>query len=411
MRVTRLGPTKPILSLTGILSTSDVGPAGQVPVSNGSNSVAWGSNISDIFVNATTHVRGPFVNFADGSNTTITVDTVNGVASNTIRWHSTGGGGSFGSNSTDVSETTQVGASSNTARADHYHRGIERITASSSNTMQRGTVNLRPGSGIALSLTDTDGDGEFDTATIVNTGAGGGGSGAPTSAKYVTLAADSGLSAEKVRADLYNYSADNTPTTATAVADEFDDGSLDGAWSWDSTPGTVTESDYPGYLWVSGDTTERHLNRSWSPGATDLTIAAKLYWTEPTAGEASEGLGIYVGNSTGNPTDSVLVQIINAGVFAGYDETASVFTQRFAAGPGGMGDLARIPFYLRLTREVSGPTWRFYFSWDGMVWYPGNGTSTKSLTVGAVGIRADTAGQWAVDWIRGWTSIVTKVGS
>lgn len=78
---------------------------------------------------------------------------------------------SYASNSTRVSEVSLAGVSTSVSRADHQHDGIGTITASSSNTMQRGTLNLRSGAGIALSLADSDGDGELDTATIVNTGA------------------------------------------------------------------------------------------------------------------------------------------------------------------------------------------------------------------------------------------------
>ena len=104
-----------------------------------------------------------------------------------------GGSVSAGSNSTRVSEMPSAGASSTLwSPFDHQHDGIGTITSSSSNTMQRGTWNLRPGVGIALSLTDADGDGEFDTATIVNTGvtgpagpAGGGGGGSDDSENQI----------------------------------------------------------------------------------------------------------------------------------------------------------------------------------------------------------------------------------
>lgn len=85
---------------------------------------------------------------------------------------------SAGSNSTRVREISTAGASTTLwSPYDHAHDGIGTITASSSNTMQRGTWNLRAGSGIAFALSDTDGDGEFDTTTIVNTGGSGGGGG------------------------------------------------------------------------------------------------------------------------------------------------------------------------------------------------------------------------------------------
>jgi hypothetical protein len=85
---------------------------------------------------------------------------------------------SYGSNATHVAEIASAGASNAVARADHYHAGIAQATSSSSNTLQRGTLNLRAGTNVGLTATDTDGDGEFDTVTIHSTGGGsvGGGS-------------------------------------------------------------------------------------------------------------------------------------------------------------------------------------------------------------------------------------------
>ena len=83
-----------------------------------------------------------------------------------------GGGSSIsiGSNSTDVSGRTALGAGTLYAPSTHEHTGVVAVTSSSSNTLQRPTVNLRPGTGIAFGLTDTDGNGAFDTLTVVNTG-------------------------------------------------------------------------------------------------------------------------------------------------------------------------------------------------------------------------------------------------
>ena len=90
MKVTRLGPTRPAVSIGSIIGggtapggTESPAPPGQVPTSNGSNGVAWGSNVGTIWVNGVTQVVGPSVNFADGSNTTVSA------ASNTIRIHAT----------------------------------------------------------------------------------------------------------------------------------------------------------------------------------------------------------------------------------------------------------------------------------------------------------------------------------
>jgi hypothetical protein len=89
MKVTRLGRTRPLIGLDTYLGGA-VGPGGQVPTSNGSNGIAWGSNVGTIWVNGTTQVMGPAVNFANGSNTLVTVDMVGAAASNTIRVHVTG---------------------------------------------------------------------------------------------------------------------------------------------------------------------------------------------------------------------------------------------------------------------------------------------------------------------------------
>jgi len=87
---------------------------------------------------------------------------------------------SFGSNATRVSEVASGGAAVVASRSDHIHDGIGQITSSSSNTLQRGTVNLRAGSGAALTATDTDGDGELDTVFVHATGTAGPGGGTLT---------------------------------------------------------------------------------------------------------------------------------------------------------------------------------------------------------------------------------------
>ena len=190
MKVARFGRVRPVLTASEFFGSITAGPPGQALQSIGSNAVSWGSNIRSVTVNGSPYVLGPDINFANGSNTTVTVDMVGATASNTIRIHSTGGAGSFGSNATRVSEISSVGASANSAREDHIHDGIGTITASASNTMQRGTVNLRAGSGIALNLTDTDSDGEFDTISIQATSSGGGGGGGSGSSTAHAAALD-----------------------------------------------------------------------------------------------------------------------------------------------------------------------------------------------------------------------------
>lgn len=141
--------------------------------------------VQRITANSSNVLLNPIVNFAAGSNILLTLDQgplpAQAYPSNTIRIHSTASGGgsiSAGSNSTWVQETSTAGASTTLwSPFDHAHAGIQTVTASSSNTMQRGTLNLRTGTNISFGLTDTDGDGEFDTLTINNTAAAGGGGG------------------------------------------------------------------------------------------------------------------------------------------------------------------------------------------------------------------------------------------
>ena len=174
MKVTNFGPGGLPVTVAG-WSTGIVSLNSNVEVIGGGPAAL--NFVQRITSNTSNTLLNPIVNFASGSNIAFAVQ------SNTLTIIGAAGGGgaptviSAGSNSTRVSEISGAGASSTLwSPFDHQHDGIGTITSSSSNTMQRGTWNIRPGAGIALSLTDTDGDGEFDTTTIVATGAGGGSS-------------------------------------------------------------------------------------------------------------------------------------------------------------------------------------------------------------------------------------------
>jgi len=81
-----------------------------------------------------------------------------------------------------------------------------------------------------------------------------GSGGAPADAKYIVGLANATLSAEKVKAQLYNnYDIDDTPAVPNAMDDEFDDSSLDGKWTPINNPGApnaISETAFPGYLWI-----------------------------------------------------------------------------------------------------------------------------------------------------------------
>lgn len=122
---------------------------------------------------------------------------------------SSGGGSSAsaGSNSMAVGATNQAGVAATFSPSDHRHMGLHSITSSSSNTLQRPTVNFRAGTNVGLTATDTDGDGTLDTITIHSTGAAAGGGGG--SSGY----------------DLDTYSIDGT------YGDDFTAASLGAAWT------------------------------------------------------------------------------------------------------------------------------------------------------------------------------------
>lgn len=217
-----------------------------------------------------------------------------------------------------------------------------------------------------------------------------------------------GISASK-------YHPDNeTPATTPDVQEELN-GAFVGSWAWDATdPGTVDFSTYPGYYHVINDGTDRYLSCAWTPGATDVTIACKV--SAVASSSSTPTLMVGAANSTGTPTDGLFATIFPkrkenaAATFMMYSRTSSSFTavgseKEFAIGP-------TASWYIRLVRVVSGPTWTFYISNDGITWVAFGTTSNKSLTVGAVAIRvADNACTYTFDWIRAWDSVVTAVGA
>lgn len=99
-----------------------------------------------------------------------------------------------------------------------------------------------PAAGIVRIYAKTDGNlYQKDDAGLETGLAGGGGGGAPTTAKYVTTAADGTLSAEILRPQLGNYFNETPPVSANATYDdEFDDATgmsgtvngLNARWAW-----------------------------------------------------------------------------------------------------------------------------------------------------------------------------------
>lgn len=227
---------------------------------------------------------------------------------------------SAGSNSTRVREVSTAGASSTLwSPFDHAHDGIGTITASSSNTLQRGTVNLRAGSNIVFGLTDSDGDGELDTVTIAGAAAGGGGSsltvadeGSPLSTAATTLdfvgagVVASGSGATKTITIAGGGSAapafplDDRTLHAT-YGDHYDGPTLDAIWTRRGLPNPserfITDS------WMDiheySGTNFGHL-QSWTPTNEAEVVIAGSYFTTGDDGWGpcildSSGTGVWLG--------------------------------------------------------------------------------------------------------------------
>lgn len=215
------------------------------------------------------------------------------------------------------------------------------------------------------------------------------------------------------------YDPDASPATAAAIAEEFDEGALSSGWAWGTPPNTTEDyTSYPGYGYFVHTTGNHWLSKAWVPGATDLTIAAALRvsrFATNNADAATVMLGVADATGT-DPSNGVFSTVFpkaaadstfalynrNAGSFANAGSDVVLFGKRQNLGK----------LYLMLQRTNTGPVWRAYLSWDGITWMQHASTGSKALTVGAVSLRiSDQADIVAVDWIRAWNSLITKVGA
>lgn len=356
--------------VSGTPTTADV-------LSYSSNTQLWQprSAVLNITSNASNTLTNPFINLVSGSGIAFAA------ASNTLTIINSaqGGGGSpslsYGSNASRVSEVSTAGSESAVARADHIHDGIGTVTASSSNTLQRGTVNFRPGTGIALALTDTDGDAEFDTITIVNTvgAGGGGGGGAPTTAKYVTTAADGTLSAEVVRPQLGNYFNETYPASPNSTYDdEFDDttgmsgtnNGLDARWNWRNQGSTTTTFGKAGWLTIDMAAESSPNYRiieisAFADGTYEALISVECW---QVSGDGGGGI-VLVDSTNGDLYVFVLVDVSGtSGLYLQRWNSTSSFNSTVAS----IGTLMTTNVYLRIVK--SGTTIDAWWSVDGIGW-------------------------------------------
>jgi hypothetical protein len=141
---------------------------------------------------------------------------------------------------------------------------------------------------------------------------------APTTASYVTTAADATLSGEKVLRHLANWNND-IPTTIGFLAaalqweDDFDDGAASADWVEIGTPDFASQTDIHGFLYVEhSGAAEAGVYRVVTP-ATAMTFLAKLHFSLPIL---NTYVGLVVTDSANTPIATATVQRTATGVQA-----------------------------------------------------------------------------------------------
>lgn len=211
--------------------------------------------------------------------------------------------------------------------------------------------------------------------------------------------------------NLANYSADNYPPTV-ALSDEFDDGTVNGAWAWSgTTPGTFNETEFPGWLYVVVPTAAAtgFFRRTFQPGATDFTVVTKARVGFDASNSVVAGAGIALLNSS----DAAIWQIGWLGGASGVRWVTSARVIDTVGTNTPVGGIASQEIYLMI-RRTSGNVYTGYISFDGMVWSLTN-SSTVATTVDRVALYNNTnlASTYTncFDFVRCFSSLTFKIGA
>lgn len=226
---------------------------------------------------------------------------------------------------------------------------------------------------------------------------GSGGGGAPTSAPYVTTAADATLSAEVVIPGLA-ASPDISGAGGAGTSDEYDTTTTGLTWS-PSAPATVdSDTTIQSHLYIRvADTTERFGTKAWAPaGAFDARCKVALGMD----GDFDHGIGLLINDGTNANRIMLLFQYDPANdrqLVVAYTYAAGAYTQR------GVAQIyAGDEVYLRIVRDASNNV-SWYWSRNGKLWQFIT-TVAFTLTVANLGVRtasaSTTAFHAAVDWLR-----------
>lgn len=296
-----------------------------------------------------------------------------------------GSSSAFGSNSTRVASVSAAGASSSNSRADHVHDGIGTVTASGSNTLNRGTFNLRAGTGIALALSNTDGGSGLDTVTIQNIAASGGGGGGGSITDYVSGASGSGqIVIPGIIADRRRL-----PSSPSGSDTEF---ATQGLGTLLGTLDTDNVSDKLSHWHAVKAMPNSVVTHGRYMAAPSMPFTATTLVTGGRANTDFQGFGLLLTESAPGKCASFHV-IGNGGALtpAMYRFNTNTSFASSVNGTNASAVIGNYPIWLRIT-VASSTSVTFEYSPNGDIWYPGVTAQNPSLTVANVGLCLTTAG-------------------
>jgi len=247
----------------------------------------------------------------------------------------------------------------------------------------------------------------IQTQGVGGSAGGGGGGGAPTDAEYLVGAANASLTAERVKASIYdNYDPNDYPTSPNALDDEFEgSGAIDGKWTKVNDPAGVdamNQTSFPGYLYcglperVSGIytlTTIPRLRQTAPAGNAAATYIARVNMAvQGLGGDIGEyaGVGICLWNSTDNEMIGIATITTNyteanlTGIVQPHKDDGAGVLGTFSGTTSPRVYTVSQPVWVKLEKPgadayTSANVYNVYFSVDGIVWQQ-VGTETKTFT-------------------------------
>lgn len=221
------------------------------------------------------------------------------------------------------------------------------------------------------------------------------GGNAPSDAKYVTTAADAGLSAEVAIPGLAG-SADIAGAGGAGTAEEYDTATTGLTWS-PSDPTTVdSNTTVKSHLYVKNDNTERFGTKAWAPaGAFDAR-------TKVFIGRLGTGQDPYWGLYIANSDASKRLLVCQYGYNVGANLGIQAFTWGGTWSQIGVTHWGNGMLYLRISRD-GGNNCSFWYSANGLVWVL-IGTAAYEITVAKIGFWTTAGGainyEAVTDWLR-----------